>query len=355
MVLVTTVVTAQHQNQVNQLIWLNGRVMCANPISSVDSMTFANEVQMDTLHMLLPRTLISVVHDTVIKTDTIVRTNTVYVKDTVYINKCHDVDDGIGIFSVSADKQVSFAKGNLQYTQSTQTWSFAERQYDILGTDNVVGDSVSYDATEGYSKNNSELADKIDLFGWSGSTATAKWGVSASTDDADYSGDFVDWGTNIGDGSTWYTLTGEEWTYLSQQRENANDLFGMARININTDGTKFVNGIILLPDDWICPAGITFKSGFSKAEESVQAYADYQVFNLPDWQKMEYAGAVFFPMAGSRSPKVALVQTRSGYWSATPYRSDGAGYMIIHSEAFGMFPYSNRDLGLAVRLVRDVK
>ena len=31
-------------------------------------------------------------------------------------------------FSVSDSKKVTFSKGNLQYTQSTNTWSFAENQ-----------------------------------------------------------------------------------------------------------------------------------------------------------------------------------------------------------------------------------
>ena len=48
---------------------------------------------------------------------------------------------GIGVFSVSADKQVTFSKGNLQYTQSTDTWSFAENQYDIIGEENIQNTS----------------------------------------------------------------------------------------------------------------------------------------------------------------------------------------------------------------------
>lgn len=33
-----------------------------------------------------------------------------------------------GLFSVSADKQVYFSKGDLQYQASTDTWRFAENQ-----------------------------------------------------------------------------------------------------------------------------------------------------------------------------------------------------------------------------------
>ena len=217
------------------------------------------------------------IHDTIIKTvtvrDTITKTVTIHdtitqiVKDTVYIQYCPDtVSDKplSGAFSVSATKQVRFSRGNLQYTQSTQIWSFAENQYDMIGTANVIVGS--------------DLADKIDLFGWSGSTGTAKWGISTSTDYNDYSGDFVDWGTNtIGTDApdTWRTLTYDEWYYLRYTRTNADNLVGVARINLNADGSEYANGLILLPDNWTCPAGVTFKSSFT-SEYSIQAYADYR-------------------------------------------------------------------------------
>ena len=154
------------------------------------------------------------------------------------------------VFSVSEDKQVQFTTGNLQYTQSTQTWSFAAQQYEMLGKANV---------TDG------ALADKIDLFGWSGSTGYAKWGISKSISSTDYDGDFVDWGQNIGDGTTWRTLTYDEWKYLLNTRTNASTLNGVARINLTEDGSRYANGLILLPDNWQAPDGITFKSGLASS------------------------------------------------------------------------------------------
>ena len=38
-----------------------------------------------------------------------------------------------GKFSVSATKVVCFSQGNLQYKASTNTWRFAEEQYDFVG------------------------------------------------------------------------------------------------------------------------------------------------------------------------------------------------------------------------------
>ena len=255
-------------------------------------------------------------------------------------------------FTVADGKQITFSGGNLQYTRSTQTWAFAEHQYDMLGTDNVDGGSKSYDATYGYDKTGSALADKIDLFGWSGSTGSAKWGISTSTDNSDYSGDFVDWGKNIGDGSTWYTLTADEWDYLLDERSDADQLVVVARIQL---GEKiYANGLVLLPDDWTCPAGVTFNSGFSNTY-SVQAYADHRTFTLSDWQQLEAAGAVFLPASGFREGSfVVYVQSSGYYWSAAPDGSDKAYYMYFISDSYASYNYSrNRYSGLAVRLVKD--
>ena len=80
-------------------------------------------------------------------------------KEDIIDNQC------VGAFSVSADKQIVFSPGNLQYTRSTDTWSFASAQYEFLGTDNVTGGSVESDPKYGDKKHGTALADKIDLFG----------------------------------------------------------------------------------------------------------------------------------------------------------------------------------------------
>ena len=240
-----------------------------------------------------------------------------------------------GLFSVSEGKQVQFSAGNLQYTQSADVWSFAAHQYDMVGTANLNG---------------SELANTIDLFGWSGSTATAKWGISTSTSSGDYSGDFADWGQNIGDGTTWRTLTSDEWTYLRETRANAADLMGVARIQISEE--QYANGLILLPDTWTCPEDVTFKSGFA-SDYSIEAYADYQTFTLAEWEKLEAAGAVFLPASGRRDgSSVSNVQLLGDYWSATPLVSDFADYLYFDSDGADLY-YLIRFYGQAVRFVQD--
>jgi hypothetical protein len=327
--------------QDNQLVWANGRLLYGTPIGSVDSLTYDEMQDIDTLHLLLPRTLIKVVHDTV------------YIHDTVYVETgSGDEDDtssvGIGVFSVSADKQVTFSQGNLQYTQSTNTWSFAENQYDYIGTDNVTGGSVSSDPAHGDSKEGSGLADKVDLFGWSGSTGSAKFGVSTSLDVADYSGSFLDWGTNqIGADApnTWRTLSYDEWNYLLNTRTNASDLRGVAQVN-------GVNGLIFLPDTWVCPEGITFKSGFHSSY-GVDYYAAYQTFTAAEWSKLEAAGAVFLPASGYRGgPDVNEVQYCSIYWSATEHNVGACCLYFYSDEAY--MHYGFRCTGWSVRLVKDL-
>ena len=254
---------------------------------------------------------------------------------------------GIGTFSVSADKQVTFSQGNLQYTQSTNTWSFASAQWEMIGTDNVIGGSVISDEY-GDSKEGTALADKVDLFGWS--TSATNFGVSTSTDWMNgYSGSFIDWGTNkIGNDApnTWRTLSYDEWNYLLDARPNASSLKGVAQVN-------GVNGLIFLPDSWTCPSGVTFKSRFHY-NSGVEYYAAYQTFTAAEWSKLEAAGAVFLPASGYRSGSyVGSVQYLGKYCSATEYGSYYMYNLYFYSIAAGVRSDSRCD-GQSVRLVKDL-
>ena len=263
------------------------------------------------------------------------------------IKQFETLEDAIGKFSVSNTKKVAFSSGNLQYTQSTNTWSFAENQWDMIGTDNVKGGSVYSDDEFGDEKHGTALADKVDLFGWS--TSATNYGVSTSTSISDYSGSFVDWGTNkIGSDApnTWRTLTYDEWKYLLNTRPNASSLKGVAQVN-------GVNGLILLPDNWTCPSGVTFKSGFHN-NYGVDYYAAYQTFTAAEWSKLESAGAVFLPVAGYRNGSdVDNVQYVGFYWSATEHDSNSAGCLYFDSDEAFMRNFT-RYYGHSVRLVKDL-
>ena len=319
--------------QVNQLVWANGRLLYGSPITNVDSLTYDEVAGMDTL--LLPRVLIKEVvkevHDTVYVTQ--------IVHDTVYVETdCGGEDDtpssGIGVFSVSADKQVTFSKGNLQYHPANNEWRFAPSQLDYIGEANS-NCSATYNGW-------------LDLFGWS--TSATNFGVSTSTDENDYSGSFIDWGTNkIGNDApnTWRTMTYDEWIYLLDARPNASSLNGVAQVN-------GVNGLILLPDNWTCPAGVTFKSGLH-SELGVDYYAAYQTFTAAEWSKLESAGAVFLPASGYRyGSNVFNVQYGGYYWSATESIIHGA-YCLIFGSGEARMIILNRTNGFSVRLVKDLE
>ena len=235
-------------------------------------------------------------------------------------------------FSVSSSKQVVFSSGNLQYHPANNKWRFAENQWDYIGAANS-NISSSYNGW-------------LDLFGWS--TGATNFGVSTSTSDSDYSGSFVDWGSNqIGSDApnTWRTLSYDEWYYLRYNRTNADNLVGVAQVN-------GVNGLIFLPDNWTCPLGVTFKSGFHSSD-GVDYYAAYQTFTADQWAKLEAAGAVFLPAAGGRlGSKVFRVQGY-GYYCATEDLSDNANYLYFYSGGAGV-DGGGRYYGFSVRLVKDL-
>ena len=253
----------------------------------------------------------------------------------------------IGVFSVSETKQVTFSPGNLQYRPANNKWRFAENQWDYIGTDNVTGGSVYPYQDDGDEKRGDALANKIDIFGWS--TSSTNFGVSTSTSSSDYSGSFVDWGTNkIGNDApnTWRTLTLDEWDYVVFNRPNASSLKGVAQVN-------GVNGLILLPDSWTCPLGVTFKSGFHN-NEGVEYYPAYQTFTAAEWSKLEAAGAVFLPASGYRlGSLVGSVRGSGYYWSATEIDGDYAYYLFFDSDE--AFMYDDRNYGHSVRLVKDLQ
>jgi hypothetical protein len=242
----------------------------------------------------------------------------------------------IGIFSVSIDKQVTFSNGNLQYTQSTNTWSFADNQWDMIG-----GANIRIDADV--------LGDKIDLFGWS--TSSCEFGISTSTDYKNYYDPFLDWGTNMISSETpniWRTLTNEEWYYLLMVRNNASSLLGLAQVN-------GVNGIVLLSDNWVCPNDISFKSGIPSGE-GIEYYALQQTFTADQWQKLEKSGAVFLPASGLRNNLNWYIPESGFYWSSSRNEDTkvNAYYFVFSPDTIAISGQGVPYYGMNVRLVRDL-
>ena len=200
-----------------------------------------------------------------------------------------------GLFSVSETQQVYFSRGNLQYQASTNTWRFAEHQYDYVGTQTADGNGY-YGGNVSGSDNrsiSSTYSGWIDLFGWgTGSNPTLSSQIYW-----DY-GTFVDWGSNpISNGGNtanrWRTLTQAEWEYLLNERPNASSKFAIGNIN-------GVGGLILLPDSWTQPSECSFTSGYATYDGYIDIDWTYNSYTLAQWAQMETAGAVFLPAAGDR-------------------------------------------------------
>lgn len=320
--------------QTNQMFWFNGQLMFGAAVAQTDSLVFSDDASaLDTLHLLLPRTA------------TIVRRDTIYVHDTVYVNNCGNTDaegDGVlpGTFNVGENTQVHFSQGNLQYQASTQTWRFAENQYDVIGSDNA-NISVSYSGW-------------IDLFGW----GTGNNPTNSSTNESDYS-TFVDWGVNAisnggNEANQWRTLTIDEWVYLFYTRTNAASLFGLGSVN-------GVNGTIILPDNWVTPQGVSFTpsvtQGLANRGDYYRSYGgDHygdNTYTVEQWSVMEQSGAVFLPADGYRyGTYLENVASEGRFWSSAPSNSDFALHLIFQPDYLKpRFAYA-RYYGFSVRLVR---
>ena len=235
------------------------------------------------------------------------------------------VPDGAlsGVFSVSASKQVYFSKGNLRYASSK--WSFFDNQYDYY---------------KSYS------ADAWDHFGWSTSAPT--YGMNTSFQNSDYSGDFVDWGATMGTG--WRTLSKDEWTYLLNTRSAStvggteNGRYAQAKVND-------VQGVILFPDTYTHPDGVTAPTGVNATDETGW---DGNSYTAADWTKMESAGCVFLPAAGYRTYlSVGDPGSYGSYWSATPDGTDNAYYVDFQPGSLEPAYIFDRYYGLSVRLVQE--
>ena len=226
-----------------------------------------------------------------------------------------------GVFSVGEGQQVYFSQGNLQYQASTNTWRFAENQWDYVGEDNA-NVSSSYDGW-------------IDLFGWGtsgfdhGAVCYQPWSTSDNPEDYYAYGDpesslndltgMADWGYNsISNGGDilgqWRTLTREEWVYVFDTRPT------MSGIRWVKGKVNDVCGVILLPDNW--------NASYYTLNNTNGACFDNNIITAMDWMNIfEANGAVFLPAAGRRYGDLFVIgepDIYGGYWSASSHDNDYA-------------------------------
>ena len=271
-----------------------------------------------------------------------------------------DGDKLAGAFSVGGDKVVYFSKANLQATTAdngaTWTWGFAENQWDYVGN-NAANNAINGGGT--VSTNG-----PVDLFAWS-STANNYFGINNSINEADYSGDFKDWGAKMG--SDWRTLTINEWQYLLQDRNpgsssaNYTSYPRYTNAQILTDGTapqKDIKGIILFPDD--------FNDGGESIDGVTWGSINPSFFSsspttctTAGWATLESMGCVFLPSAGSRQnfeDEFAIVEVAimGNYWSSTLYSGEPEDpqSIVVGGSTLGIGT-SPRYWGMSVRLVSE--
>ncbi|MBR4563722.1 MAG: leucine-rich repeat protein [Paludibacteraceae bacterium] len=240
-----------------------------------------------------------------------------------------------GRFSINSDGDVvAFSPGNLRYNAATQLWSFAPAQNAIVGADNA-NISDSYDGD-------------IDLFGWG--TSGYNGVMPYLTDDndniyaptgKDITGTNYDWG--LFNKAPWRTMTAAEWEYLLSTRENAADKNGNATVDE-------VPGLVLLPDEWTLPEGLTFTA--QPLDYTTNTYTAGQ------WAEMEAAGAVFLPAAARRQVKdmYNITSNRRGYyWTSSIAASDDRAQFVDFRPAKTV-TLSNDYLstGYSVRLAMDI-
>ena len=240
-----------------------------------------------------------------------------------------------GLFSVNDNHDlVYFSQGNLRAVWHNSTWAnwyFADYQHDFIK--NYQGN---------VSVGNPQDGDIIDLFGWSTYYGNNYYGINASEDNdpgkADYlyQGNFYDWGNTIiqnggsESGCLWRTLSYDEFKYILKTRSastisgKANARFLMVHFPEDGVGKIHVAGVVLFPDNYKLPnLEHTTISNTAVNMSSTNGAEPVATLDWGDWGKMEAAGAVFLPNAGSRKgTEVDLydysnVYPWGGYWTST--------------------------------------
>ena len=312
------------------------------------------------------------------------------------------LDDGVNIaiyykgFTIQSTplKRVYFSPGNLQYKASTNTWRFAQHQWDYIGSQSP--DNNGNTGGNVYGSDNLNIGEEyngwIDLFGWGTSGYDDEhegyfrpWDTESSTKGKGY-GPYANGQYNLGLDNTnhdwgvynknriyygegylvhdWHTLKYEQWNYVANSRilagvinPNANQptqgyhTYTLATVN----GTP---GVILFPDNWIGKIdGISVNINYR--EETTGITYKSNILDDTAWDKLQNAGAVFLPAAGWRYIKTRLYDFgKDGHYWSTDSRVSGGYYygwsMHFNENIFEKINTRVRYYGCSVRLVYDI-
>ena len=260
-----------------------------------------------------------------------------------------------GKFTINPNHdQVYFSQGNLQYIGSTQTWKFADHQWEVIGT----------------SQGNSSQTTIRDLFGWgtsgwsgSGATYYHPWDTDKSNGSLygppgqyNLTGTYAnaDWGVynpinSGGQVGQWRTLTKDEWHCVFNTR-NASTVNGTANARYVKAKVSNVKGMILFPDNYTHPSGVEQPVGINQPGNTGWNENNY---SATDFELMEDNGAVFLPAAGTRDgTTVGYVGGYGFYWSTSCHMNNNdLALFVLFTDDEIMQDYYYRYVGQSVRLV----
>jgi hypothetical protein len=246
-----------------------------------------------------------------------------------------------GVFSVAANKQVQFSKGNLYYDGSE--WGFEDNQYDFRTweANDAIKDGV-------YSETGTESGN-VGLFYWTKDTAKS---YLVEYDSSGRSSEDTFFANNNADvmGEEWFALSYDELYYLFDTRADASNKRGIATVNT---GSISILGVVLLPDSWTLPDGCSWTAGDSLEWEGMEWTINS--YTAEQWAAMESAGAVFMPAMGHRDvTEASYVRYQGEYWlsSLESSASEIAANEVIFCED-GVFlgGSSDRSNAISIRLV----
>ena len=249
-----------------------------------------------------------------------------------------------GKFSVSATKQVQFARGNLVYKAGE--WDFHKQQYDKCFKANTplsfFGPDASFDlfgwATAGIAGADETMVNyqpwKFNYTAIDSQLDKNPYGYGPSIDNVpggsswDAYADYCDWGniyklTQVaGDG--WYTLSAAEWAYLFTLR-SASEVNGVANARFAKATVCGEPGLLLFPDDF----GTRFTgdqvifaaNSINQMDKDASDFSDI-VLSRTVWTIAEAAGSVFLPAAGAVVSYFGVTVNSAStiigyYWSST--------------------------------------
>lgn len=278
-----------------------------------------------------------------------------------------------GTFTVNdGGSKVRFSPSNLYVRHpempNTFLWAFYNNQFDFIGNEYGSGNNSYTDpGTTPYET-------YFDLFGWSTNMPYHCFGISHSEINTDYCiywrDQFLDWGNEhvISSGANsgnsmgqWRTLSHDEFVYLLTHSGatidgTSNACYAKGQLNgvhgVNSSHGP-IHGIFLFPDHYTHPNDVAVPLGINAGNSDIGWNGN--IYSSDDWAKMEMAGAVFLPAAGTRSGRIVTEEGGSCYYWTSSIAEDNltAHYIKVTSSELNMNATQYFYKGSAVRLVKD--